>query len=303
MNTPSPPADTRKAWLLLAAAVIFWGVNWPIMKLGLGYIGPLWFAALRVMVATVALFAFLGASGRLSLPKADETPILFSIGVVQIGAFMGLIHYALLYVEAGRSSVLAYTTPIWILPLAVWFLGERLNKQKLLGVAIGIGGVAVLFNPPALPSGITWGWNGYTLGNALLLVAAILWAGTIVHVRAHGWTRPHLSLLPWQFLLGSIVLAIVAFGVEGVPNVPMGADFIAIMIFNGVLASAFSFWALIYAARILPASATAMGSLGVPVVGIISSVVIIGEKVSPTMMTGAGLIIFGIAVFTFTRNS
>ena len=298
MNLAPSHNDTRKAWLLLVAAIFFWGVNWPIMKLGLGYIGPLWFAAIRVMTATVALFIFLAASGRLTLPKTGETPILLSIGLIQVGAFMGLIHFALLYVEAGRSAVLAYTTPIWIAPLALWFLGEKLNRQKLLGIAIGIGGIAVLFNPFTFP----WGWNDYTAGNALLILAAILWAGTIVHVRGHGWTRPHLSLLPWQFLLGAIVLVVAAFAVEGVPDIPTGADFVAIMLFNGVFASAFSFWALIAAARILPASVTAMGSLGVPVIGMVASAIIIGENISPAMMMGTGLIIFGIAVFTFTRK-
>ena len=268
------------------------------MKLGLGYIGPLWFAALRVMVACIVLFVGLGISGKLSLPQREEIPVMFSIGVVQIGIFMAIIHYALLYVEAGRSAVLAYTTPIWVTPLAVWFLGEKINRQKILGILIGIGGVAVLFNPLTFP----WGLNEYTAGNAMLIAAAIMWAGAMVHVRGYGWTRPHLSLLPWQFLLGSIILVITAFTVEGVPNIPSSPDFIVIMTFNGIVATAFSFWAIIAATRVLPAAATAIGTLGVPVVGVVSSAIIIGEKPTPTMIAGAGLIVFGIAVFTFVRK-
>ncbi|MDH5490126.1 MAG: DMT family transporter [Rhodospirillaceae bacterium] len=298
MNTAPPHNDTQKAWLLLALAIFFWGVNWPIMKLGLGYIGPLWFAALRVMVACIVLFVGLGISGKLSLPQREEIPVMFSIGVVQIGIFMAIIHYALLYVEAGRSAVLAYTTPIWVTPLAVWFLGEKINRQKILGILIGIGGVAVLFNPLTFP----WGLNEYTAGNAMLIAAAIMWAGAMVHVRGYGWTRPHLSLLPWQFLLGSIILVITAFTVEGVPNIPSSPDFIVIMTFNGIVATAFSFWAIIAATRVLPAAATAIGTLGVPVVGVVSSAIIIGEKPTPTMIAGAGLIVFGIAVFTFVRK-
>ena len=299
MNAAPSHGDTRKAWFLLAAAVFFWGVNWPIMKLGLGYIGPLWFAALRVVMAGAVLFIGLGLSGKLSLPRREEIPVMFSIGVVQIGIFMAIIHYALLYVEAGRSAVLAYTTPIWVTPLAVWFLGEKINRQKILGIFIGIGGVAALFNPFTFP----WGWNEYTAGNAMLIVAAMMWAGAIVHVRGYGWTRPHLSLLPWQFLLGSAILVITAFIVEGVPDIPTSPDFIAIMAFNGVVATAFSFWAIIAVTRVLPAAATAIGTLGVPVVGIVSSMLIIGEKPSPAMIAGAGLIVFGIGVFTFVRKN
>lgn len=288
------PNEARKAWILFACAVIFWGVNWPIMKIGLSYTGPLWFAALRVSVAVACLFALLGAQGRLSWPKREEFPALLSVGVVQIGGFMGLIHFSLLFVEAGRSSVLAYTTPIWVAPLAAWFLGERLTRRKLMGLLIGIGGLMVLFNPLTFP----WGWNGYTLSNGLLILAAMLWAGVIVHMRGYGWTRPHLSLLPWQFLLGGLLLVVVAYAVEGMPDIPMSAGFAAIMIFNGVLATAFSFWAFIQAARTLSASSVAMASLGVPVVGIASSVLILGEQVSTVMTLGAGLILLGIAVFT-----
>lgn len=287
-------SEARKAWILFAAAIVFWGANWPIMKIGLAYTGPLWFAALRVSVAVVCLFALLAAQGRLSLPKRKELPVLFSVGVLQVGGFMGLIHFSLLFVEAGRSSVLAYTTPIWVAPLAAWFLGERLTRQKLIGLLIGVGGLMVLFNPLTFP----WGWNGYTLGNVLLILAAVLWAGVIVHVRGYGWTRPHLSLLPWQFLLGGIVLVVTAYAVEGPPDIPMSVEFAAIMAFNGVLATAFSFWAFIQAARTLPASTVAMGSLGVPVVGIASSVLVLGEQVSDVMALGAGMILLGVAVFT-----
>ncbi|MES9958750.1 MAG: DMT family transporter, partial [Sedimenticola sp.] len=191
--------EVRTAWFLLFAAIVLWGANWPIMKIGLNYIGPLWFAAIRVVIATLCLFALLALQGRLSPPTREELPVVFSIGVLQIGIFLGLIQFSLLFVEAGRSAVLAYTTPIWTAPLALLFLRETLTRRKLLGIVFGLGGILILFNPFTFP----WGWNDYTFGNALLIAAAMVLAIVIVHVRGYGWTRPHLSLLPWQFLLGS----------------------------------------------------------------------------------------------------
>ena len=273
------PSEIRTAWLLFIAAIVFWGVNWPIMKIGLTYIGPLWFSTIRALVAVVALFIFLGAIGKLSWPKRDEIPVLLSLGIGQSGIFMALIHVSLLFVEAGRSSVLAYTTPIWVVPLAYVFLGETMTKRKAVGLAVGVGGLMVLFNPLTFP----WGLNGYTLGNGLLILAAVIWAAVIVHVRGHGWSRPHLSIIPWQFLMGAAVQCITAFAIEGTPVVPTTWDFAAIMGFNGIVATAFSFWAFIHTARILPASSTAMGSLGVPAVGLVSSVLILGETISITM--------------------
>jgi len=292
MNTASA-LKFKAPWILLALAVVFWGVNWPIMKIGLAYIGPLWFATLRVLVASLCLFVLLMIQGRLTWPKQDEQPVLLSVGIFQIAVFMGLIHYSLLSVEAGRSAILTYTTPLWTVPLAWWFLNEKLTRRKLISIIFSLAGVVVLFHPLSFP----WGWNAYAVGNGILLFAALVWAGTIVHLRGFGWVRPHISLLPWQFLLGGAVLSVVAYIIEGPLHLPTSVEFAMILAFNAVFATAFSFWAFIQATRVLSANGVAVSSLGVPVVGIASSLLILGEPISLETAVGGALILSGIWLF------
>lgn len=287
-------SETRRAWGLLAVAVLAWGVNWPVMKLGLTHIGPLWFAAWRVVLAAGLLFALLAAQGRLAPPRREDVPVLISVGFVQIGLCLALLHSALLFLEAGRAAVLAYTTPIWAGPLAALFLRERLTAPRLAGIALGMAGVGALFHAQLL----NWDWADAHPGQAMPLVSAFLWAGVIVHVRRHGKSRPHLALLPWQLSLGAAVLVAAALVFEGPPRLPLEAGLLGALAFNGAIATAFAFWAYIGAARVLPASSTALGSLGIPVVGLLSSNWVLGESLTLPILAGMTLIGGGIVLST-----
>ncbi|GAB6054349.1 DMT family transporter [Magnetospira thiophila] len=290
--------EIRNAWGLMGIAVVFWGLNWPVMKIGIDHIGPLWFAALRVLLSAIVLFAFLGLRRRVSLPTRSELPVLLSVGGVQIGICMALLHASLLFVDAGRAAVLAYTIPLWAAPMAILFLGEKLTARKALGIGLGGAGIAVLFNPLSFP----WGWNAPTFGNALPLISAVLWAAVLVHVRAHGWRRPHLSLLPWQLLIGGIVLSGVALVGEGLPRLTPSFDLLWILGYNALVATVLCFWCYIGAARVLPANTTAISSLGIPVVGLISSAVFLGEPLTPTTLGGMALIAAGIVASSLDRG-
>ena len=140
------PMTRRRAYLLLARVVLSRGVNWPVMKVGLLYMPPLWFAAARVLLGGACLFALVAARGRLRLPERRDLPILISVGVLQIGLFLGLIHFSLQYVDAGRSAILAYTTPLWITPMAVVLLNEPMTTGRLAGLGLGLitAGVALV---------------------------------------------------------------------------------------------------------------------------------------------------------------
>ena len=91
----------RRAVVLLAAVILLWGVNWPVMKVGLDYIPSLWFAAARVLLGAACLVAILTASGRLRLPGWSDLPLVLSVGLLQIGLFLGLVNLGLQHVDAG----------------------------------------------------------------------------------------------------------------------------------------------------------------------------------------------------------
>lgn len=289
-----PQSPERRAYLLLAAVIVTWGLNWPLIKFGLAYITPLWFAATRALLGAACLFVVMAARGRLRWPARADLGLLVSVGVLQVGVNLALVHIAVQLIEAGRSVILAYTTPLWVTPLAALFLGEKLTLRKLAGVGLGIAGLGVLFGPAA----VVLADPASLLGNALPVLAAMISAGAIVHVRWRGASVNAFDLAPWQVLAGAAVVMPIALVVEGAPTITWSAPLAMVLAYNGALATAFGLWAYVVVMRDLPAVSTAIGSLGVPVVGLLASAVILGEPLSLDKGLGLALIITGVLVVT-----
>ena len=264
------------------------------MKLGVQYVSPLWFAATRMGLGAFSLFAFLAAQKQLRPFARPDIPILISVAVFQIGLSTALIHSGLLFLDAGRSAILVFTMPLWVTPMAVFVLGERLTRMKLAGLVLGLAGIAVLFNPLAFD--ITDRFS--LIGNGFMLMASLCFAIAIILVRRHPGTTPIIQLVPWQMLLGTIILVVSAATIEGVPDFRWSPALMAILAYNGPIASGFCFWAFLTVSRSLPAMDTALGSLGVPVIGVVSSALILGETLTAGAVTGLILILIGVLAVT-----
>lgn len=284
--------SVRSAYLLLAAVIVLWGANWPLMKIGLQTMTPLWFAASRALIGSACLFAWLIATRRLSWPARRDLPLLFSIAILQIAAGLALIHWGLRYVEPGRSAILAYTFPLWVAPLAALVLKERLNRSRIYGLVLGMAGILLLFHPEDLDLSR----EHALLGHGLLLFAAMLWAVAVVHIRGHRWAGRPADLMPWQLLLGGILLAIMSGATDGFPPVDWTPAFSVVLTYNGAVASAFCFWAYTTVARRLPAMSTALGSLGVPVAGVVASALVLQDMPGLSTLGGLALISGGVAL-------
>ena len=123
------------ALLLFAVVVLAWGFNWPVTKMIVHSISPLWTAALRSLIATVALLCLLSAQGNLIVPRRGDLPVVFGIALPHMVAFSALVAIGIQFVPAGRAIVLGYTTPLWVIPAARLFLGEPITRRHLLGGA------------------------------------------------------------------------------------------------------------------------------------------------------------------------
>ncbi|TAJ21870.1 MAG: DMT family transporter [Rugosibacter sp.] len=284
----------RTAWMLLAAVVLFWGVNWPVMKYGLHYVPPLTFAALRMIMGAIVLAAVATWRHELRFPHREDWPLVLGVGLLQMAAFMGLVNVGLQYVPAGRSAILAYTTPLWVVPLAVLWLGEVLTTLRIVGLVLGMIGVAVLFNPFAFD----WHDPKTVLGNGMLLFAALLWAILIVKVRGHRWKGSPLSLMPWQLMVAACAMAPFIYLFEDVRTIQWGEPLGWVLLYNGPIATAFCFWAMISVTRALPAITTSLSLLCVPVVGYVSASLVLGEAVTLTNSLGFALILGGLIFAT-----
>jgi drug/metabolite transporter (DMT)-like permease len=281
--------------LFLVTVVVAWGLTWPVNKVILRTLSPLWAVALRTAIAAVVLVAVAWLGGRLVRPPRADLPVLLSITLLHIVGFSVLSSWGLMLVPAGRSVVLAYTTPLWVIPGAWLFLGERLTRRRAAGVAIGLLGLLTLFNPLALD----WGDHEVVLGHLAIVAAAMLWAGSILHIRGHRWRATPFELLPWETMLATGILAVLALTVSGgVPEVRWTPALILLVLYAGIPGSALAYWAVAMASRNLPAVTTSLGLLATPVVSVIASTVFLGEPLTPTLMVAVVLILGGVALGT-----
>jgi drug/metabolite transporter (DMT)-like permease len=286
--------STRSAAALLAGVVLAWGTNWPVTKLIVQDVPPLWATAIRCMIASATLAPMLWIQGTFIVPRRGDLPVVFCTAILHLTAFSALIAAGLQFVPAGRAIVLGYTTPIWVAIGAALFLSEEITRWRALGIVFGLAGLAVIFNPQTLD----WRDGNVLYGSGLILVAAFCWAGNIVYVRAHRWISTPFQLVFWQVLLAAGLLSATALIVEGPLQIAWNARLFALLLFSGTVCTAFANWAMTMVNRSLPAVTTSLCLLATPVLGIFCATLILGEPLEPSLFLAMTLIIGGIALGT-----
>lgn len=285
-------SSRRQGILALIIVVLAWGLTWPVNKVVLASLPPIWAVALRSAIATAALFALQAAGGRLALPPRGDLPVLISITLLHMVGFNLLASWALGLVPTGRTVVLAYTTPLWVTPASALLLREPLTARRVIGVVVGLAGLVSLFNP------LTFDWSDrrVVLGNLAILVGALLWAASIVHIRAHRWLSTPFVLIPWETLLTTILLTPVALATTPLPRVDWSPSFVLMLLYLGIVGTAVAYWAAAMASRHLPAVTTSLGLLATPVVSVITAAVWLGEPVTLSLLVAIVLVLGGVAI-------
>ncbi len=286
------PSARRQGFLALIIVIVAWGLTWPVNKVVLATLSPLWAVTLRSAIATVALFALTGGLGRLTLPPRRDLPVLLSITLLHMVGFNLLASWGLGLVPTGRTVVLAYTTPLWVTPGAALLLREPLTARRGVGVLVGLAGLVTLFNPLALD----WSDRAVVLGNLAILAGALLWALSILHIRAHRWVSTPFALIPWETLLATALLVPIALGTTAPAPADWTASFVVLLLYLGIVGTAVAYWATATASRHLPAVSTSLGLLATPVVSVITATLWLGEPLTPSLVTAIVLVLGGVAI-------
>lgn len=285
--------------LLLALLAVIWGLNWVVAKKSLEFVSPVWVTAFRLVPMCIIFFIVCLATKKLRIPVRADLPIIFSIGWLHMVGFSVLVSVGIQYLPAGKSIVLAYTTPLWVLPAAWLFLNEPFTPRRILGLVIGMSGLILILQPSAMD----WTDRNVLIGHGFVLLAALLWAISIVYGRAHKWVTPLFSLLPWQMLLGGLTQVVLAFALEGLPQVKWSLEMLLLVGFNGLLGNGIAYWLMNIVSRDLPAATVSMGLLGVPLIGLLSASLFLGEVLGPALLIATVLIIAGIILGTLPRSN
>lgn len=279
----------RLALMALAAMAVGWGYNWVVMKSVLAYVGPFDFSAYRTLFGALALM--LAALAVRKPMRVEAWPRVMLLGILQTGMFSALIQLALLRAGAGKTSILVYTMPFWVIPMAWAAFGERIRGLQWLALAMAGGGLLLILEP----------WNGYgdLWSEAMAIGAGLSWAlATIV---AKWIKRDHpvdaLPLTAWQMLFGALALWLAAWIVPERPVDP-APYFYGALLYNGLIATGLSWFLWLYALQHLSAGVASMSSLGVPVVGVLASWIQLGERPGPMELTGMVLIAVALVVIS-----
>lgn len=278
--------------MLLGLLVVIWAVSWPVIKIGVAAVSPIWYACLRYLIATSCLFALVAVRGELVVPSRSDWRLVAVSGVFQMGAYSALTGLALTILPPGRASVLAFSTPLWVVPLAAWWLHEPVSRRSRYGVGFGLLGVLVIASPALQRHG-----GGQFASYAMLMSAAAAWAISIVFVRGHRFDSSPLALAPWQALIAVVLLAPLAAVIEGVPRA-LDWRGVASLAYVGPVATAFAYWAIVEVGRELKASTISMALLATPSLGLLISTLTLGERVSGSLATGVLLVGAGIRLAT-----
>ena len=289
----SVDSQLRAAIPILVLSLV-WGCNWPILKMGVTELAPLTFRALTLPLAGIGLLLVARTSeGSIRLPRA-WWPKLAVLALLTISGWNGLVLFGVQQLPAGRSAILAFTMPIWATMIAALVLHERLSRRKLLGLALGVAGMAVLIGEQITVV------RAAPFGALMILAAAIAWAMGTVLLRK--WQLPvaQNTLSGWMMLLGWVPLALLAPVFDPQPLSVALANLSArgwfAIGYNIFLAGTLAHWAWFTLARTLPVAVSSLSSLPVPVVGVFSGIVLLGERPGPQEWIALALVV--AALFT-----
>ena len=265
----------RRLWWVLAGLTLAWGFNWTAMKLALSEVPPWTFRTLCLGLGSAVLFAALRAGGQRLVVPRGQWARLAAISVLNISCWNMLVAFGLTLIPSGRAAILGYTMTIWAVPLSVWLLGERITVHKAAGLVLGIAALALLLGDRVVSL------SAAPLGSLLVLAAAVTWAlGTVLQKR-FPVSMPVGPYTAWMMLLGGVPIFIGTLLLED-PRVLAGVGVWAAfgVAYNVLVAFAFAHWAWTKIVTSVPVSVSSISMLVIPVVGVLSGVVFLGERPS-----------------------
>jgi drug/metabolite transporter (DMT)-like permease len=278
-----------KAVLALSVLVFLWGYNWVVMKVGVMYASPFDYSALRLFLGGICLLLVLIGLRKPIFPK--EIYGTFSSGALQLGGFYGLSTWAVVNGGAGKTAVLNYAMPFWVILLAWPVLGERLQKLQWLSVVIALAGLLLILMP--------FNFNQDLFSKGLALISSISWSvGIIISKRLQQKTTLDLlSYTTWQMLFGCIPLILIAVFVPS-PPINWSFPFIAALFYSAIPGNAIAWLLWFYVLNRLSAGSAGLGTLATPVVGVLAACIQLGEQPTVLEATGMALIVCSLGAKT-----
>jgi drug/metabolite transporter (DMT)-like permease len=279
----------RGAYAALAFLTLIWGSNWVVMKLALQSASPVVLNVQRTWLATLVLFAVLFWRRGSLLPESWLAVIV--TGFFQTTINFGSTTMALAGGGAGRTSVLVFTMPFWTLLLAWPVLHERVKGYQWLAVACALAGMVLVVEP--------WQWQGELAPKLWAVLSGFGWAaGTIAtkyFQRHHRFDA--VNFIAWQMLVGVLPLTVLPLVLDVQPT-QWSATYAVLLLQIGAGSTALGFLLWIAVLRWLPAGTASLNMFAIPVIALLSSMAVFGERLSRNEWIGIACIGVGLAIIS-----
>jgi drug/metabolite transporter (DMT)-like permease len=277
------------AYVALCVLTLIWGANWIVMKFALAHANPVVFNVQRTWVAIAVLFAVLWWRGGRFWPSSWKAVLI--TGVFQTTINFGSTTMALVHGGAGRASVLAFTMPFWTLLMAWPLLHERVRGSQWLAIGLALVGLTLVVAP--------WDWHGDMAPKLWAISCGFGWAvGTICtkyFSRAPDFDL--MSFVSWQALLGNLPLTFLVL-LQTFPDTAWSATQVALLVWVGAVSTGLGFLVWMEVVRWLPAGTASLNMFAIPVIALMLSMAIFGERLSRNEVVGIALLAAGMAVIT-----
>ena len=293
-NTAGDHSIDRYALSALGVLTLVWGYNWVVMKVALHYAAPFTFAWSRTFGGGLCLLAVLFLFGRRFRPRHFWRVLL--LGLLQTTLFIGFTTWALVHGGAGKSAVLVYTMPLWVILLAPLTLKEHIHGAQWSALALALVGLLLILSP--------WHAAPDMVSSLLALTAGLCWALSVLVAKkipvSDSWDL--LSLTGWQMVLGAVPLLAVAWLFPGHAVVWTPA-YIGALAYNILPANALAWLLWLFVVGRLPVAVSGLASLATPVVGVLAAALQLGERPPPHEIAGMLLVLLALAMLTLPWRS
>ncbi len=264
--------STRDLWFL-GLLTLTWGINWPVMKIGVGELEPMTFRAVCMAFGLPVLFIVVRVQGlRITVPREHWRELGLLALTNMVGWFV-LVMYGVKLLASGRAAILGYTMPIFTALIGFTFFGERASLRLWLGVVAAAAGVALLLWREI--GAIT----GSPAGTLFMLGGAAIWGLGTQFMRRRRQRTPVIVITFWSLLLSLVACATLALLLErgSWTHLPDRSGWLAIG-YNAVVIFGFSQVMWFRLATILPPVVSSLSVMFIPVIGVFSGMVILGER-------------------------
>jgi len=284
--------------VLVVLLALGWGSNWPLMKVVMTEMAPLHFRVLCLTAGAVGLFAIARANRLPIRVPRGQWPRLVVITAFNVAAWNVLAVFGVTFMDSGRAAILAYTFPVWGVLLGVWFLREPLTGRRLSGVALGVGGMLLLLGSEIYAVGRS------PTGALLLIASAISWAVSTAIMKRWPVELPTTSFTGWQMLLALVPVLSGALLFEEGSFSPLALSTWPFwgLVYNAFVSSIFCNWAWIKIATHAPISVSSLSTLMIPVVGVFSGMLLLGEHPRWSDVAALVLVVAALSVVLFPQR-